>query len=208
VLGAERGLRPNTLAAYRRDLRAYAGFYARSTSTIRLPSMRASCSSTSQPSSGHGRRTTIGATHPRRSHAWSLPFRSFHRFCVDEGAATRDPTDDVRGPRVPLGIPKALDRIEVEHLLDAVVGDGPGRCGIARFSRRSMRRECASASSSVSTAPTCRSRVAWCASSGKAPRSASSRSGGPHAQPSTSTSPALGRCSREPLVGQARKPCS
>ena len=49
--------------------------------------------------------------------------RSFHRFCVDEGHATEDPTEDVKAPKVPAGIPKALTEAEVGALLDSVVGD-------------------------------------------------------------------------------------
>jgi integrase/recombinase XerD len=49
--------------------------------------------------------------------------RSLHRFCVDEGAATVDPTGDVGAPRVPQGLPKALTEEEVERLLGAVVGE-------------------------------------------------------------------------------------
>jgi integrase/recombinase XerD len=49
--------------------------------------------------------------------------RSFHRFCVDEGFLAVDPSEQVGGPRVPQGIPKALSEAEVESLLDAVVGD-------------------------------------------------------------------------------------
>jgi integrase/recombinase XerD len=49
--------------------------------------------------------------------------RSFHRFCAVEGFLPTDPTDDVGAPRVPQGIPKALDEEEVTALLGAVNGD-------------------------------------------------------------------------------------
>jgi integrase/recombinase XerD len=51
--------------------------------------------------------------------------RSFHRFCVDEGLVAVDPSEEVGGPRVPQGIPKALTEREVESLLAAVTGTGP-----------------------------------------------------------------------------------
>jgi integrase/recombinase XerD len=51
--------------------------------------------------------------------------RSFHRFCVDEGLSSDDPTEDAQAPRVPAGIPKALTEAEVESLLGAVLGDTP-----------------------------------------------------------------------------------
>jgi integrase/recombinase XerD len=51
--------------------------------------------------------------------------RSFHRFCAEEGLAEADPAGELGAPRVPQGIPKALDEPEVEALLDAVTGDEP-----------------------------------------------------------------------------------
>jgi integrase/recombinase XerD len=45
-----------------------------------------------------------------------------HRFCVDEGTATVDPTGDVGSPRVPQGLPKALSEAEVTNLIEAVTG--------------------------------------------------------------------------------------
>jgi len=51
--------------------------------------------------------------------------RSFHRFCAREGLVERDPSEEVGAPRVPAGIPKALDEDEVELLLSAVTGDEP-----------------------------------------------------------------------------------
>jgi integrase/recombinase XerD len=51
--------------------------------------------------------------------------RSFHRFCAREGLVARDPSEEVGAPRVPAGIPKALDEDEVDRLLHAVTGDEP-----------------------------------------------------------------------------------
>jgi integrase/recombinase XerD len=51
--------------------------------------------------------------------------RSFHRFCVDEGLAAGDPSDDVAPPRVPAGIPKPLTEEEVTALLATAHGDTP-----------------------------------------------------------------------------------
>jgi integrase/recombinase XerD len=49
--------------------------------------------------------------------------RSFHRFCLEEGFLAVDPSEEVGGPRVPQGIPKALTEDEVEALLGSVLGD-------------------------------------------------------------------------------------
>src|SRR5438552_1427501 len=51
--------------------------------------------------------------------------RSFHGFCAEEGLLPTDPSEEVDAPRVPQGIPKALDEAQVELLLGAVTGDGP-----------------------------------------------------------------------------------
>jgi integrase/recombinase XerD len=51
--------------------------------------------------------------------------RSFHRFGAREGLVERDPSEEVGAPRVPAGIPKALDEAEVGRLLHAVEGDEP-----------------------------------------------------------------------------------
>jgi integrase/recombinase XerD len=51
--------------------------------------------------------------------------RSFHRFGAREGLVERDPSEEVGAPRVPAGIPKALDEAEVDRLLHAVEGDEP-----------------------------------------------------------------------------------
>jgi integrase/recombinase XerD len=124
-LRAERGLRPNTLTAYRRDLRAYERF------------LRAE--GTTDPSAIDERQVLRYAEHLRdavddegnqrfapSSVARALvAVRSFHRFCVDEGQTSTDPTEDMRGPRVASGIPKALTEAEVEALLAAPVGDAP-----------------------------------------------------------------------------------
>jgi hypothetical protein len=60
--------------------------------------------------------------------------RSFHGFCAEEGLLPTDPSEEVDAPRVPQGIPKALDESQVELLLgavggprgDAAVGGGDG----------------------------------------------------------------------------------
>jgi integrase/recombinase XerD len=125
-LGAERGLRPNTLAAYRRDLRAYAAFLRKK--DVDDPAVVDEGLVLEYVATLERARTEDDERRysPASIARMVVAVRSFHRFCVDEGAAARDPTDDLRAPRVPLGIPKALDRIEVEHLLEAVVGDTPG----------------------------------------------------------------------------------
>ncbi|KRO52364.1 MAG: hypothetical protein ABR78_07235 [Acidimicrobiia bacterium BACL6 MAG-120910-bin40] len=48
--------------------------------------------------------------------------RMFHRFMLDEGLRSDNPTTFIDGVKVPAGIPKALSEQEVELLLNAVTG--------------------------------------------------------------------------------------
>ena len=48
--------------------------------------------------------------------------RMFHRFMLDEGLRTDNPTAFIDGVKVPSGLPKALSEEEVELLLNAVTG--------------------------------------------------------------------------------------
>jgi integrase/recombinase XerD len=114
-LAVEKGRSANTLAAYRRDLCAYAEFV-------------------------HGRGAALGEVTealiedyvaflraagraPSSVNRALVAVRSLHRFLVDEGYSGSDPAGEVGGPRVPQGLPKALREDEVERLLAAVVGD-------------------------------------------------------------------------------------
>ena len=51
--------------------------------------------------------------------------RGLHRFAVLEGLTDGDPTADVKPPRLPKRLPKALDVDQVERLLAAAGGDDP-----------------------------------------------------------------------------------
>jgi len=124
-LAVERGLRPNTLAAYRRDLGAYAEFLreqgiddpgsvGEDVVTTYLDALRAARQDDGTP------------RYAPSSIARALTaIRSFHTFCTDEGDVPTDPTEAVIAPRVPQGIPKALTEAEVEAILAAPAGDGP-----------------------------------------------------------------------------------
>jgi integrase/recombinase XerD len=118
-LAVERGLAPNTLAAYRRDLRRYVAFLERrgvgrldavDESTIR--SFVASISaSTHGPEERPYRATSV-------ARALSV-VRSFHRFCYREGVAPADPAAGVTRPRVPRSLPRPLTVDEIDRLLEA-----------------------------------------------------------------------------------------
>jgi integrase/recombinase XerD len=51
--------------------------------------------------------------------------RGLFRFLVSEGDLEGDPTTDLRSPRIPRRLPKALDEEQVRRLLESVSGAGP-----------------------------------------------------------------------------------
>jgi integrase/recombinase XerD len=124
-LTVERGLATNSLVAYRRDLRRYEQFlraagiddpHSVGEATVsayvdylgRLP-----------VADGEGRLA------PASIARGLVAVRSFHRFCASEGLLDTDPSEQVGAPRVPQGIPKALDEPEIAAILHSVVGDDP-----------------------------------------------------------------------------------
>lgn len=116
-LAVERGRARASIAAYRRDIRAYEGFLAERGLSLELAGSR-DVEAYLAVLAASGRRAT--------SNARSLAaVRGLHRFCVDERGASADPTEGVAGPRLPQPIPKALSEADVELLLSAVVGDDP-----------------------------------------------------------------------------------
>jgi integrase/recombinase XerD len=122
-LTVERGLAANSLAAYRRDLRRYAQFLRARGDEDPLAVSEATVFAYVE----HLRSARDEDGNPRFAPSTIaralVAVRSFHRFCLDEGLLSVDPSEQVGGPRVPQGIPKALSEEEVEALLDAVTGD-------------------------------------------------------------------------------------
>jgi integrase/recombinase XerD len=129
-LRVERGLAPNSLAAYRRDLRRYADYLRRRGVTGDVAGhvngldeaiVAGYVTELQQARTDDGRSRYKESSIARAVAA----VRSFHRFCVEEGLLDDDPSGQVGAPRVPQGIPKALTEAEVDALLGAVPGDGP-----------------------------------------------------------------------------------
>ncbi len=115
-MATERGRSVNTLAAYRRDLRSYAGWLAthhRSLDTV--------CTADLDRFTGERRGLVAPASVARQLAA----VRMLHRFLVEEGLRVDDPTAALDGVRVPAGLPKPLSEQQVTSLLDAVVGNDP-----------------------------------------------------------------------------------
>ncbi len=124
-LKVERGLSANTLSAYKRDLRRYADWLRargiKDLNEVGEAQVFAFVEGLKRERNEEGR-----AKYAPSSVARALvAVRSLHRFCVEEGLTSADPSDDVGAPRVPQGIPKALSEEEVLALLGAVEGETP-----------------------------------------------------------------------------------
>jgi integrase/recombinase XerD len=121
-LQVERGLAPNTLAAYRRDLDRYAAHLAalgvRRVEDVREQHVTAFLAAIRTGEDG-GR--ALVATSAARA---VVAVRGFHRFLHLEGAAPTDPAGEVRPPATPQRLPKALAVADVEKLLGAAGLEG------------------------------------------------------------------------------------
>lgn len=107
-LQAERGLSPNTAAAYARDLAQYratlddlGGEPTENTVRVHLDTLRS---------------RGLAATSIARKFA---SIRAYHRFLVLENLATEDPTAAIDSPRTPRALPKALTVDEATRLVEA-----------------------------------------------------------------------------------------
>lgn len=124
-LSVERGLAVNSLEAYRRDLRRYTAFLkARGTTDPRRvgeDTVYEFVAHLEGLVDDDGGRLLAPSSVARAL----VAVRSFHRFCASEGLLPNDPTEEVGAPRIPQGIPKALDEDDIEALLAAVEGNMP-----------------------------------------------------------------------------------
>jgi integrase/recombinase XerD len=116
-LSAERGRSPATLAAYRRDLRAYVRWLRR-----RRAELGDVDAATVESYVGALRRAGRAPATVARA---LVAVRSLHRFLAEEGTAPGDPAAALEVPSVPRGLPKPLLEDEVASLIAAVVGDDP-----------------------------------------------------------------------------------
>ncbi len=120
-VGIERGLSANTQGAYRRDLTAYVEWLDQQgivdLAAITVPMVTGYLASLAT-------RDENPLTSSSQSRVLSS-IRGFHRFLVEEGVLTVDVTADVRRPKIPKSLPKALTIDQVIALLGAVAGDDP-----------------------------------------------------------------------------------
>ena len=113
----ERGLSPNTLAAYRADLTALERWLEQQGSDL--------------TAAGRGEllafmasRVQAGAR-PRSTARQLSSFRRFYRHLVREGALREDPTAQIAMPKVGRSLPRSLTEEEVEALLAAPAVSDP-----------------------------------------------------------------------------------
>jgi len=116
-LAVEKGRSRNTLAAYRRDIASWeqwaleAGIDPVRTGT--------------EPLEHYLARLRVEGRNPASMARTITALRGLFRFLVSEGVVTGDPTADLRSPRLPRRLPKALDEDQVLALLDGVNGSDP-----------------------------------------------------------------------------------
>ena len=117
-LESQRGLSPNTVAAYRRDLRQFFGYVDRrgvdGLGRIDRKVIRGFLGSLDRQ--GYARRSVA-----RKASA----IRAFLTDCVRRGDLEVNPADGLARPKTPRTLPQALTQRDVTSLLDSIDGDDP-----------------------------------------------------------------------------------
>ena len=110
----EQGRSDRTIEAYGRDIAQYESYLvgAKSTSRVVKPAQIEK----------YVVQLRSNERAPKSIARQFAAIRMFHRFMLDEGLRSDNPTAFIDGVKVPSGIPKALSEEEVELLLNAVTG--------------------------------------------------------------------------------------
>jgi integrase/recombinase XerD len=114
-LSVEKGRAPSSIASYRRDLLAYEAF-------LTGRGVALADASPQIVEDYLAFLSACGLAASTRARALAA-IRGVHGFALAERGAAADPTEELEGPRVPQGLPKALSEAEVERLLAAVTGE-------------------------------------------------------------------------------------
>jgi len=107
----ERGLAPNTLAAYRRDLMAFGSWLESRHSSL----MRADKAEVLEYLGGSSARGQSARSSARIMSC----LRGFFRFQIREGRMNDDPLSLIASPKLPKPLPRSLSEDDVEALLQA-----------------------------------------------------------------------------------------
>jgi integrase/recombinase XerD len=118
-LTVERGLSRNTVMSYRRDLGIYAG-WLESRALAGPGAVRAQDLSDFVRFLGADRQPPLATSSIARVLS---SVRGLHRFLADEGAIPDDVSRELRPPKLPMRLPKAIPVEDVEALIAAVGGD-------------------------------------------------------------------------------------
>lgn len=123
-LTVERGLAPNTLVAYRRDLARYVAYLAATGRTRPADITEHDVEDfVTVLRTGSDGGTALSASSTARA---VVALRGWHRFCALEGLTGADAASSVHPPAQPHRLPKAISTGDVERLLEAASsGDGP-----------------------------------------------------------------------------------
>jgi integrase/recombinase XerD len=113
----ERGLSPNTLAAYRADLTALDRWLARRN----VPIMRATRADLLDFITWRG----AAGARPASTARQLSSFRRFFHYFMREGAVREDPTAKILLPKIKRSLPRSLTEEQVEALLSAPVVSDP-----------------------------------------------------------------------------------
>jgi integrase/recombinase XerD len=116
-LAVEKGRSRNTLLAYRRDL-ASSEQWASAAGVDPITAGPGAVERYLADLRSQGR-------HPASLARATTAIRGLYRFWVEEGTVVTDPTVDVRSPKLPRRLPKALDEDQVVHMIESVDGIEP-----------------------------------------------------------------------------------
>jgi integrase/recombinase XerD len=116
-LAVEKGRARNTIVSYRRDLVGYEAFLRSRGHTVEDADP-----AVVEDYVADRRGAGLGPASVARAQA---AVRGLHRFRVEEGWTTTDPTTEVRPTGTAKRLPKALSEQETERLLAAAAGDDP-----------------------------------------------------------------------------------
>lgn len=115
----ERGLSTNTVAAYRRDLASYLELLDRRGISAPEGITQADVSAFAQEL----RTRPDGALTASSTSRMLSSVRSFHRFLLGEGVVGVDVAAEVKAPKLPSRLPKAITVEQIGSVLDAAAGD-------------------------------------------------------------------------------------
>jgi integrase/recombinase XerD len=118
-VGLERGLAKNTVASYRRDLAAYTQWLADQGIASFEAVQPAELSAYAQHLGSRAEKPLTAASVARMLST----VRGLHRFLAIEGRTQTDASRELRTPKKPLRLPKAIPQAEVTALIETASGD-------------------------------------------------------------------------------------